>query len=66
MAKIVMDTKETLATILQSDMEKIQMTMETVDKVQFNNAVGEILKARRIYILGTRTSAALSIFMGFI
>jgi DNA-binding MurR/RpiR family transcriptional regulator len=64
-AKIVMDTKETLTTILQSDMEKIQMTMESVNKVQFNAAVGEILRAKRIYILGTRTSAALSIFLGF-
>lgn len=64
-AKIVMDTKETLSTILQSDMEKIQMTMESVNKAHFNMAVQEILKAHRIYILGTRTSAALSSFLGF-
>ncbi|NLO46820.1 MAG: MurR/RpiR family transcriptional regulator [Clostridiales bacterium] len=64
-AKIVMDTKETLTSILESDIEKIRMTMESVDRQKFNLAVTEILKARRIYIIGTRTSAALSVFMGF-
>jgi DNA-binding MurR/RpiR family transcriptional regulator len=64
-AKIVMDSKETLTSILESDMEKIRMTMESVDKQQFHKAVSEILKARKIYIIGTRTSAALSVFMGF-
>lgn len=64
-ARSVMDTKDTLAAILQSDMEKIQMTMESVDKAHFNAAVKMILNARNIYIVGTRTSAALSVFLGF-
>ncbi|NLL37996.1 MAG: MurR/RpiR family transcriptional regulator [Clostridiales bacterium] len=64
-ARNVMDSKDTLASVLHADMEKIQMTIESVDKEQFDNAVQKILKARNIYIVGARTSAALSIFLGF-
>ena len=61
-AKSVMAAKDTLASVLQSDMEKIQMTIESIDKGQFDDAVQKILKARNIYIVGVRTSAALAVF----
>lgn len=64
-AKSVMAAKDTLASVLQSDMEKIQMTIESIDKGQFDDAVQKILKARNIYIVGVRTSAALAVFLGF-
>lgn len=64
-ARSVMGTGETLTQILHSDMEKIQLTLDSIDRVQFKKAVEKILAAKRIYILGTRTSAALSVFLGF-
>ena len=39
-----MDSKDTLASVLHADMEKIQMTIESVDKEQFDNAVQKILR----------------------
>lgn len=64
-ARSVMHTKDTLTSVLHADMEKIQMTIESVNKEQFDAAVEQILKARNIYIVGARTSAALSVFLGF-
>lgn len=54
-----------LKSVLQSDMEKIKITMEDMDKDTFNNSVETILKARKIYILGVRSSAPLASFLGF-
>ena len=64
-ARNVMGTGETLSTILHSDMEKIHMTLGGVDREQFHQAVKKILSARQIYVIGTRTAAALAVFMGF-
>ncbi|NLC67894.1 MAG: MurR/RpiR family transcriptional regulator [Clostridiaceae bacterium] len=54
-----------LKSVLHSDMEKIKMTLDEIDEESFNNIVESILKARRIYILGVRSSAALASFLGF-
>jgi DNA-binding MurR/RpiR family transcriptional regulator len=54
-----------LKSVLQSDMDKIKITLEEMDQNSFNNAVESILKARRIYILGVRSSAPLASFLGF-
>lgn len=54
-----------LKSVLHSDMEKIKTTMEQIDTVSFENAVECILKAKRIYILGVRSSAPLASFLGF-
>jgi DNA-binding MurR/RpiR family transcriptional regulator len=54
-----------LKSVLQSDMEKIKITLEEMDQNSFNNTVESILKARRIYILGVRSSAPLASFLGF-
>lgn len=64
-AKTVMGDKDTFSAVLQSDMEKIMLTLESVDRVMFNSAVAQIVNAEHIYILGTRTSAPLAMFMGF-
>lgn len=64
-AKTVIGTKDPLTAILNSDMENILLTQSTADRAMFDTAVDAILNAERIYILGTRTSAALSMFMGF-
>ncbi len=64
-AKSIIGTKDTLTAILNSDMEKIILTLNTIDRKQFDNAVEKILSAKNIYILGTRTSSALSLFMSY-
>ena len=64
-AKTVIGGRDTLSAILNSDMENIMRTQGEVDRRCFDAAVEALLKAKHIYILGTRTSAALSMFMSF-
>lgn len=54
-----------LSTVMQSDIEKIRLTLEEADRSGFNLAVDAILAARRIYIVGARSAAALADFLGF-
>ena len=64
-AKTVMGDKDTFSAVLESDVEKIMLTMESVDREMFARAVGKIVNAGHVYILGTRTSAPLAMFLGF-
>ena len=57
--------QEILSMVLQSDIEKIRTTLEEVDKTAFQGAVDAILKAKTIYILGVRSSAAIATFLSF-
>lgn len=59
------DKDNVLKTVLQSDVNKIKMTLEGIDEDNFNNIVDEILNAKNIYILGVRSSAPLASFLGF-
>lgn len=54
-----------LKSVLQSDMEKIKKTLEEIDQDSFDNIVESVLNAKRIYILGVRSSAPLAGFLGF-
>lgn len=54
-----------LKSVLQSDMEKIKMTLDEIDQDTFNNIVESILNSKKIYILGVRSSAPLASFLGF-
>lgn len=56
---------EILDTVLQSDADKIKMTMEHMDHAAFNLAVDTILSARTIYIVGIRSCAPLASFLCF-
>lgn len=56
---------EILSTVLQSDIEKIKMTMNGVDHEAFELAVDTILKARKIYVIGIRSCAPLASFLSF-
>lgn len=51
--------------VLMDDIELIRETAEKTSREDFNNAVSAINKARKIYILGVRSSAALASFLGF-
>ncbi len=54
-----------LKSVLQSDMDKIKLTLEQMDINNFNEIVETILGAKRIFILGVRSSAPLASFLGF-
>lgn len=51
--------------VMASDMEKIRLTMEQVDRTHFENAVDAIVNAKRVYVLGIRSSSSLSSFISF-
>lgn len=57
--------QDVLSMVLQSDIDKIRMTLEEIDREDFSGAVDAIVGAKRIYILGVRSSVAVSSFLGF-
>lgn len=57
--------QDILSMVMQSDMEKIRMTLEEVNREDFDRAVDAIVSARRIYILGVRSATAIASFLGF-
>ena len=56
---------EILASVLQSDIEKIKLTMGSVDQEAFEMSVDTILTARRIYVIGIRSCAPLASFLSY-
>lgn len=54
-----------LSMVMHSDMEKLRMTLEQIDREAFDGAVQDIVKARRIYILGVRSASAIATFLAF-
>ena len=56
---------EILTSVLQSDIEKIKLTMENIDHEAFELAVETILKARKVYVVGIRSCAPLANFLSF-
>lgn len=54
-----------LETVLNSDAENIRHTLENINKTAFDNAVEALLGARRIYVIGMRSSAALAEFLDY-
>lgn len=51
--------------VLTGDIELIRSTAEQTSREAFSAAIAEINRARRIYILGVRSSAALASFLAF-
>ena len=64
-AKETMDEEKVLESVLCSDMEKLQTTLEECNKESFAAAVDSILNANHVYIVGMRSSTCLANFMGF-
>lgn len=56
--------QDVLSMVLQSDMEKLRQTGEIISREDFAASVEAILKARRLYILGSRSTAVLASFLG--
>ena len=56
---------DVVTTVLQADMEKLRQTGENLDRDVFKSAVKDILGARKVYVLGVRSAAALANFLGY-
>lgn len=56
---------DVINSVLMGDIELIRETAEKTSKDDFKNAVNAINKAKKIYILGVRSSAALASFLAF-
>ena len=57
--------QDLLSMVLQSDIEKIRQTLEELDRDSFYNAVEAIVSARKVYIIGVRSSASIASFLYF-
>lgn len=51
--------------VLKADMENIRATLEKINYNTFEEVVNKIFVAKRIYIIGLRSSTALAEFLGF-
>ena len=60
-----LDGKDIIANTLERDIEMIKATMQTLSHKDFENAVKSIQNAKRIYIIGVRSSASLASFLAF-
>ena len=60
-----MGGRDVLQTVLHADMDMIRMTLDEIDRDAFQGAVDSLTGAKRIYILGVRSSSALANFLGF-
>ena len=59
------DDSVILKKILKSDIDNIKDTLDDIDENAFQEAANKILKAKRIYILGMRSSFTISQYLGF-
>lgn len=57
--------QDVLSMVIQSDMDKLRQTSENVSRDDFRAAVDAILRAKRIYIIGVRSTAPLANFLGY-
>lgn len=60
-----MSEQDIAGSILQSDIEKIRLTIDELDRDVFDTSVKEILGAKHIYLVALRSSSALASFFGF-
>jgi Transcriptional regulators len=51
--------------VLKSDMENIRATLEKINHKTFEDVINGIFSAKKIYIIGLRSSTALAEFLGF-
>ncbi|MCC8357332.1 MAG: MurR/RpiR family transcriptional regulator [Oscillospiraceae bacterium] len=64
-ARDMVGDENVLKSVMSSDEEKLQSTLEEVDRKSFQAAVDAIAGANHLYIVGMRSSASLASFMGF-
>ena len=65
MANGYSDDSKILNKVIKSDIDNIRGTLEEIDENAFKEAANKLLKARKIYILGMRSSFAVAQYLGF-
>ncbi len=60
-----MEQDEVLSTVLKADISNIRSTVESVDTAVFNTVIDDMLKARRVYLVGIKSAAPLAQFLGY-
>ena len=60
-----LDKNDIIKSVILSDIDKLKTTLAEVDRSAFTTIVEEILKAKKVYILGVRSSAPLAAFLAF-
>ena len=60
-----MGGRDVLQTVLHADTDMIRVTLDEIDRDAVQGAVDALRGAKRIYILGVRSSSALASFLGF-
>ena len=64
-AEQTMNPQDVARAVLRADIANLQATLDETDEAAFHAAVDRILAARRIFIVGMRTSTTLANFLGF-
>lgn len=57
--------QDVLSLVMHTDMEHIRTTLEEIDRSVFRAVVDAILGARRVYILGIRSSSTIAAFLNY-
>lgn len=63
-AKSMIDDTDLVKSIIGSDMQNLQATLDLLEHDSFNKLVDSIVEAKSIYIVGMRTSTSLATFLG--
>ena len=61
----VIENQDTLLTVMNSDIDSLKKSALKIDKEQFSKAVDAVLNAKKIYILGVRSSSCLASFASY-
>ena len=51
--------------VMTADADRIQTTLESINRGDFDRAVSTIINAKKVYIIGTRSSSSLATFFGY-
>lgn len=59
------ERSDVLKGVLEADMENIRMSLAEMDYDEFSKIADAVVEAKRVYIIGVRSSAALASFLSF-
>ena len=57
--------QDVVSMVLHEDMDRLRQTADTLDREAFQKSVQALMGARRIYVLGVRSTSALANFLGY-
>ncbi len=59
------DEQNIVDSVMAADAERIHVTLDNINRAEFDRAVDVILGARKVYIIGNRSSSSLATFFGY-